>query len=164
MCIRRAQPSLCGDVVCRAVAEHQVQGWVVPHHGRRSRHEGRVRMNATGLLRHLHLLRHQLRSLCSGLYRLDGCCSIAKSALACSCPCDQPQPQRPVCTGLPSPPGRGCVGGAPGGAPVLAYTTRPQGLAQGLVLGLALGQALVKPWWEKPWPKASPRQHQGTLW
>ena len=115
MCIRRAQPSLCADVVCRAVAEHQVQGWVVPHHGRRSRHEGRVRMNATGLLRHLHLLCHQLRSLCSGLYRLDGCCCIAKSALACSCPCDQPQPQRPVCTGLPSPPGRGCVGGAPGG-------------------------------------------------
>ena len=113
-------PCPCADVVCRAVAEHQVQGWVVPHHGRRSRHEGRVRMNATGLLRHLHLLRHQLRSLCSGLYRLDGCCSIAKSALACSCPCDQPQPQRPVCTGLPSPPGRGCVGGAPGGAPVLA--------------------------------------------
>ena len=49
-------------------------------------------------------------------------------------------------------------------AKIEGYTTRPQGLAQGLVLGLALGQALVKPWWEKPWPKASPRQHQGTLW
>ena len=50
-------------------------------------------------------------------------------------------------------------------SPLHYKTPRPH---QGLVLGFTFrpshGEALVKPWWLKPWPKASPRHHQGTLW